>query len=735
MHADSTFRKLFRAYVWAPSGSQLGFGIRHFFAATLIFSAISCGDAADQTGIDSDAPLQHQAEIVIAQAGAEKAAENGPVALYLANCAACHQADGMGLPGAFPPLANSDLIRGDPWQIMEATVKGMSGPITVNGQEYDGVMPAMSYLNDQDLAKILTYVLNSWGNPGGSFTTEQIGTYRRGAGIVPGTGERHVKTQETEQAFEGAPLAIVGGAKMLISPGGPDMTEPEFHRATQLYFERCAGCHGVLRKGATGKPLTPDLTQEKGTAYLKALIDFGSPAGMPNWGSSGEIGAEDIDIMARFLQHEPPMPPEFGMAEIQATWKVLVPVADRPTKPTTDLNLNNIFSVTLRDSGEVALIDGDTKDIVSIIKTGYAVHISRMSTSGRYVYTIGRDAKVNLIDLWMDPPQTVAEIRVGLEARSVETSKYEGYEDKYAMAGSYWPPQYVIMDGATLEPMKVVSTRGMTVDTQEYHPEPRVAAIIASHEHPEFIVNIKETGRILLVDYSDLDNLSVTTIDAARFLHDGGWDLTKRYFLTAANKSDKVVVVDSKERKLAAIIDVDKIPHPGRGANFVHSEYGPVWVTSALGNEKITMIATDPEGHAEHAWKVVKVMAGQGGGSLFVKTHPKSMNLWVDTPLNPDPGISQSVAVFNIDDLDAGYEVLPIAEWANLGDGPKRVVHPEYNQQGDEVWFSVWSGMEEESAIVVVDDRTRKLKHVIKGDRIITPTGKFNVYNTMNDIY
>jgi nitrite reductase (NO-forming)/hydroxylamine reductase len=91
--------------------------------------------------------------------------------------------------------------------------------------------------------------------------------------------------------------------------------------------------------------------------------------------------------------------------------------------------------------------------------------------------------------------------------------------------------------------------------------------------------------------------------------------------------------------------------------------------------------------------------------------------------------------VFDIDNLDAGYEVLPIAEWAELGEGPKRVVHPEYNQNGDEVWFSVWSGKEQESAIVIVDDKTRQLKHVIKGPRIVTPTGKFNVYNTMNDIY
>ncbi|MCK5361331.1 MAG: nitrite reductase, partial [Gammaproteobacteria bacterium] len=258
---------------------------------------------------------------------------------------------------------------------------------------------------------------------------------------------------------------------------------------------------------------------------------------------------------------------------------------------------------------------------------------------------------------------------------------------------------------------------------------------VASHEHPDFIVNVKETGRILLVNYEDIDNLEVTAIPAARFLHDGGWDSTKRYFLTAANKSNKIAVVDSKERKLAALIDAHEIPHPGRGANLIDPEHGPVWVTSALGSEEVTFIGTDPAGHADAAWKVVRVLKGQGGGSLFVKTHPNSKNLWVDSPLNPAQPISQSAAVFNIDALDKGFEVLPIAEWADLGEGPKRVVHPEYNKAGDEVWFSVWNGKDQESAIVIVDDKTRKLKHVIKDKRLITPTGKFNVYNTMHDVY
>jgi nitrite reductase (NO-forming)/hydroxylamine reductase len=291
------------------------------------------------------------------------------------------------------------------------------------------------------------------------------------------------------------------------------------------------------------------------------------------------------------------------------------------------------------------------------------------------------------------------------------------------------------MDGATLEPRQIVSTRGMTVDTLEYHPEPRVAAIVASHQHPEFIVNVKETGKILLVNYSDIDNLSVTTIPAARFLHDGGWDKTLRYFLTAANKSNKIAIVDSKERKLVALVDATETPHPGRGANFDHPKYGPVWATSALGNDNITLIGTDPEKHKQHAWKVVEILHGMGGGSLFIKTHPKSTNLWVDAPLNPDAKISQSIAVFDLKHLDKGYQILPIAEWANVGEGPKRVVQPEYNKNGDEVWFSVWNGKTEESALVIVDDKTRKLKHVIKDERLVTPTGKFNVYNTVKDVY
>ncbi|RIK84928.1 MAG: nitrite reductase [Hyphomicrobiales bacterium] len=527
-----------------------------------------------------------------------------------------------------------------------------------------------------------------------------------------------------------------------MDPNDPIMSKEEFDLGTKIYFERCAGCHGVLRKGATGKALTTDITRAHGYEYLYDFITYGSPAGMPNWGTSGELTEQEIATMAKYLLVEPPAPPEWGMPEMRASWTVLVKPEDRPKEKMNDIDIDNLMSVTLRDSGQIALIDGGNYEIKAVIDTGYAVHISRISASGRYLFVIGRDGLVNMIDLWMDPPANVAQIKTGIEARSVETSKFAGYEDRYAIAGAYWPPQYVIMDGETLEPLKIVSTRGNVYDEQVYHPEPRVASIVSSHYNPEFIVNVKETGKILFVDYTDLKNLKTVEVEAERFLHDGGFDSTKRYFLVAANQRGKIAVVDTREDKLTALVETGgQIPHPGRGANFVHPAYGPVWATSHLGDESVALIGTDPEGNPDHAWKIVDSFPALGGGSLFIKTHPNSKHLYVDATFNPDAEISAAVAVFDIEkmsgdpDQDPEFVTLPIVEWAGIAEGQPRVVQPEFNKEGTEVWFSVWNAKDKESAIVVVDDKTLELKKVIKDKGLITPTGKFNVLNTQKDIY
>jgi nitrite reductase (NO-forming)/hydroxylamine reductase len=542
--------------------------------------------------------------------------------------------------------------------------------------------------------------------------------------------------------------AVFGLAR--AQEAAPTLTPEEKAQAKKIYFERCAGCHGVLRKGATGKNLEPHWTkklpdgtiQEGGTlklgqSRLEKIISYGTEGGMVNFDDI--LSKEEISLMAKYIQTPPDVPPEFSLKEMTESWKLIVPVDQRPKKQMNNFNLKNMFSVTLRDTGEVALIDGDTKEIRSIVKTGYAVHISRLSASGRYVYVIGRDGRLSLIDLWMEKPAVVAEVKVGFDARSVDTSKFKGYEDKYAVAGSYWPPQYVIMEGETLKPIKIISTRGMTVDG-EYHPEPRVASIVSSQIKPEWVINVKETGQILLVDYSDIKNLKTTTIESAKFLHDGGWDMTRRYFLVAANASNKIAAVDTKEGKLAALIDVKKIPHPGRGANFLHPQFGPVWTTGHLGADVLTLIGTPhpkyPQ-YKDNAWKVVQEVKHIGSGNLFVKTHPKSTHLWADAPQNPERSIAESVAVYDIKDLAKPPVVLNVAKDSGLPETKaiRRAVHPEYSADGSEVWISLWGGKTDQSAIVVYDDKTLKVKKVITDPKMITPTGKFNVYNTQHDIY
>jgi len=531
----------------------------------------------------------------------------------------------------------------------------------------------------------------------------------------------------------------------------PAMTAAEKEAAKKIYFERCAGCHGVLRKGATGKNLEPHWSKvgpdgkkvEGGTlalgqSRLEKIIGYGTDGGMVNFDDI--LTKEELTLMAKYIQNTPDVPPEFSLKDQLDSWTVIVPVDKRPTKQMNKINLNNVFSVTLRDTGEVALIDGDTKEIRSIVKTGYAVHISRLSASGRYVYVIGRDGRVSLIDLWMEKPAVVAEVKIAFDARSIDTSKFKGFEDKYAIAGGYWPPQYTIMEGDTLKPLKVVSTRGVTVDG-DYHPEPRVASIVSSFIKPEWVVNIKETGQILLVDYSDIENLKTTTIGSAKFLHDGGWDASKRYFLVAANASNKIAAVDTKAGKLAALVDVAKIPHPGRGANFVHPQYGPVWATGHLGADVVTLISTPSDEpkfkkYKQHNWKVVQEIK-HVPGNLFVKTHPVSKHFWADAPQNPEKELAESVVVWDMADLSKPKAVLNVAKDSGLPEAKavKRAVHPEYSQDGKEVWISLWGGKADQSAIVVYDDATLKVKKVITDPKMITPTGKFNVYNTQHDIY
>ena len=120
---------------------------------------------------------------------ATKAAQSGALtvadqmkagkALFAGTCSTCHQANGAGLPGVFPPLAKSDWLAANPKRAIDVVLNGLNGPVKVNGQDYNSVMPPMNQLNDDEIANILTYVQGSWGNAGGRVSKAEVAERRK----------------------------------------------------------------------------------------------------------------------------------------------------------------------------------------------------------------------------------------------------------------------------------------------------------------------------------------------------------------------------------------------------------------------------------------------------------------------------------------------------------------------------------------------------------------------------
>lgn len=93
--------------------------------------------------------------------------------VYNANCVACHQSQGEGVEGVFPPLANSDYLMADKKRAIKQIINGSSGEMIVNGITYNTVMPPQP-LNDEEIKDVMNFILNSWGNNGGEVTLEEV---------------------------------------------------------------------------------------------------------------------------------------------------------------------------------------------------------------------------------------------------------------------------------------------------------------------------------------------------------------------------------------------------------------------------------------------------------------------------------------------------------------------------------------------------------------------------------
>jgi len=143
--------------------------------------SVYLADMADSSGAVAEAAEQ-SAQGALSPEAQIAAGE----ALFSGTCSTCHQANGAGIKGVFPPLAGSDYLNGDPERAVGVILNGLAGPVTVNGEDYNSVMPPMSQLNDDEIANILSYVYASWDNDGTIVTSELVEQVRAATDQPPG---------------------------------------------------------------------------------------------------------------------------------------------------------------------------------------------------------------------------------------------------------------------------------------------------------------------------------------------------------------------------------------------------------------------------------------------------------------------------------------------------------------------------------------------------------------------
>lgn len=157
-------------WFWAAAVAALVFGGFYMGRYTGIFA----GSEAVHTPVG---PRQMMEQLKGGGAPAPQAVDGATV--YASTCAACHQADGGGTPGLFPPLAGSEYVTGDEARLIRIALHGLTGPIIVAGAGFNGAMPPWKQLSDGEIAAVLSYVRASWGNRGNAISAQDVSAERQ----------------------------------------------------------------------------------------------------------------------------------------------------------------------------------------------------------------------------------------------------------------------------------------------------------------------------------------------------------------------------------------------------------------------------------------------------------------------------------------------------------------------------------------------------------------------------
>ncbi len=460
------------------------------------------------------------------------------------------------------------------------------------------------------------------------------------------------------------------------------------------YRDTCGGCHGPNREGGTGPALIPARLTSDDAFYFDTIQNGRPGTVMPPWGAAG-LTDEQIWMLVGYIRSEPSAESaEWELDDIAGSREVLVPEEELPGAPTHSGNLDNLMLVTEREARSIAVFDADTHTLLRHIAASYRAHGYAFDpTNERWVYNVGRDGWLFKIDLYS--LQAVTKVRVGLDSRGLAISD----DGRYVIVGNYIPATAVILDAKTLEPLKVIHTRGTNPDGEEVDSRVCITSDVSPDlVGPYFILALKEAGQMWRIDYSQPDFPVERVENVGHILHDGFLSPDNTRFYVASQTDNWIAVIDVKNWELIDRIETGETPHPGSGATWTANgrQYG---ATVHAGEGKITVWDLADN-------RIVAEIPTSGPG-LFIRSHDDNPYVWADTVFAEEPN---KVYVFDKET----FEVVKIIE-----DGIQ-AVHPEFSADGSVVYVSDWQG----NVVRVYDAYTFELIKELTG--VETPTGIFN---------
>ena len=474
-----------------------------------------------------------------------------------------------------------------------------------------------------------------------------------------------------------------------------------------LFRANCATCHGADRGRYIGPGLNSE-TLEGSEADTIAMIIANGVDGtlMPAW--QGRLSEPQMLELATYLIATPKLDLEWTLEDAKASVQVYADEATLPSAPVYGIDeMSDLMAVmsrgTLsRDDSAVVFFNGKTNTIVGRVATAYAPHILDFDPANeRWAYVKTDGGRVYKIDLYS--MQAVASVKVGYTGPSLAVS----WDGKYVASGSFIPNTAMILDAATMEPVKYFKLEG--VDPDGNMVEADSGSILATPYGPYFSIALEQAGQVWIADLSTPD-IEVTKIaDVGRHLHDSFLtDHSGRYMAIAAYDDRKMTVIDFETKAIAAEVPAGCVIHTGSGAVVQTAERNIAFGTNfgAPCKEQGTVV-TAFDADTFEVIKQIPVI----GGTESPAAHANSPYVIVDIISSNDPGKIQAIDV----------NTLEVVKTVEVGGHSH---FPEFTADGKYVYVSAgyWG-----NKVVILDGTTLD---VVKEVPLDVPAGIFSASRT-----